>query len=814
MGRGQPLLDDSRSDDHLTCWYLRDVTDERRGSRSLHRAQVRAQFLAEAGRALHGVLNLERTLRTAASLAVGTLAPTVLVLLADSSETVRWVRGDDAARPVSGEMARTDLRSTPRLYEAMTGDVPVDPWVAVELADLPVWAAGPPSGHVTVVPVPGTVVRGVLVLVNDAEPTPDAEDGLPLAQEYAVRVGTALSAAALYREQAHLGEVLQGSLEPPPLPENVDGLVLGSAYRPARESLRVGGDFYEVLPVTAAGETPFLLGDVCGKGIEAAVLSGRVRQSLHALRLVEREPVALLALLNEALLDAADLDASGASVAMPRFATMVLGDATPTSDGSVLLRLATGGHPPPYVLRTDGTAEEVPVSGTLVGALRDAEFGERRGGPRPRGHVACSTATGSPRHGAARGPGLLRRGAPGERARELRRGARRPSCARGSCSWSRVARRPGTTTTSRCSPCRPHLLRPEERARERTHANATDLGAVRDDYLDRLAASDEAGAVAVALAALDAGNDPEAVLLDVVAEAQREVGSAGRLRDVERRAGARRHAHLRAGRGRGRPRPPGARPVRHRTDRRRVPRRRVARTAARLLAEVLTHHGWEVTFLGRASPASQIAVHLNTQGPDVVAVSSSAALPAARGAPHGGGVPGDRHPDPRRWRGVRSGRALGACGGRRRLGPRRPLRRPPARGRHPWPATMPPSPSTTRPARSRRCCSPGAGSWRGLVGARLREGSVSEELADDLGHLVDFLAAAVYVDDPSLLARFLRWVGSVTVPHGLSGAEVEAAIAELATRLGDSPRTVALLRSDAVRTAAIDAREGTAEGSA
>jgi serine phosphatase RsbU (regulator of sigma subunit) len=375
VGRGQPLADDSRSGDLLTCWYLRDVTDERRGSHSLHRAQARAQFLAEAGRALHGVLNVDRTLRTAASLAAGALAPTVLVLLADSSETVRWVRGEDGARPVSGEMPRTQLRSAPRLHDAMIGDAPVDPWAAVELADLPVWAAGPPAGHVTVVPVPGTVVRGALVLVTDDEPVGDAEDGLPLAQEYAVRVGTALSAAALYREQAHLGEVLQGSLEPPPLPQAVDGLVLGSAYRPARESLRVGGDFYEVLPVTPAGETPFLLGDVCGKGIEAAVLSGRVRQSLHALRLVEREPAALLELLNAALLDAADLDAAAAAP-MPRFATMVLGDARPAPDGSVRLRLATGGHPPPYVLRADGTVEEVPVSGTLVGALRDGEFGD------------------------------------------------------------------------------------------------------------------------------------------------------------------------------------------------------------------------------------------------------------------------------------------------------------------------------------------------------------------------------------------------------------------------------------------------------
>ena len=376
-GRAQVL--DDPAGDAVTSWYLRDVGGDEFDARSLRRARARARFLAEAGRALHGVLNLDRTLRTAASLAAGVLAPTVLVLLADGSDTITWVRGQEGPRPVSGTIARADLRGAPRLHEALTAEVPVDPWVAVELAELPVWGDRAPAGPMTVVPVPGTIVRGVLVLVGGPDPDDpaarsDDEDGLPLAQEYAVRVGTALSAAALYREQAQLGEVLQGSLEPPPLPAAVDGLVLGSAYRPARESLRVGGDFYEVLPVTAAGQTPFLLGDVCGKGIEAAVLSGRVRQSLHALRLVEREPAVLLALLNEALLDADDLAGAGAS-SSPRFATMVLGDALPGPDGAVRLRLATGGHPPPYVLRADGDVEEVPVSGTLVGALRDAEFG-------------------------------------------------------------------------------------------------------------------------------------------------------------------------------------------------------------------------------------------------------------------------------------------------------------------------------------------------------------------------------------------------------------------------------------------------------
>jgi serine phosphatase RsbU (regulator of sigma subunit) len=386
-GRAEALGDGDAGGDDAVCWYLLDVTDERRDAASLRAAQDRARFLAEAGRSLHGVLNLDRTLRTAASLAVSRLAPTALVLLSDGSDTVRWACATAGVRrPATGGIPITGLRGSPRLLDALVGTTTPDPWVAIELADLDVWPGDlDAAAHRLVavaVPTGGTVAAVLVLALDPAAPAdvaadPDDPDGTQhdaLVAEYVARVGTALSASALYREQSYLGTVLQESLAPPPLPA-VDGLRLGAAYRPARESLRVGGDFYEVLhsddgPADAP-RTAFLLGDVCGKGIEAAVLSGRVRQSLHALRLVERRPGVLLDLLNTALLDAA-----AAYGETPRFATMVLGDARPCPDGSVVLRLATGGHPPPLVLRCDGRVEEVPVSGTLVGALRGGRFCE------------------------------------------------------------------------------------------------------------------------------------------------------------------------------------------------------------------------------------------------------------------------------------------------------------------------------------------------------------------------------------------------------------------------------------------------------
>ncbi|MFC5063245.1 cobalamin B12-binding domain-containing protein [Actinomycetospora atypica] len=329
-------------------------------------------------------------------------------------------------------------------------------------------------------------------------------------------------------------------------------------------------------------------------------------------------------------------------------------------------------------------------------------------------------------------------------------------------------------------------------------AVATD--SVRADYLDRLGASDEEGAVAVALAALDEGLDVEAVLLDVVAEAQREVGerwAAGAWTVVQEHVAT--HISERVvsavARHRPPPRPSGIGSI------------SVAcldgewhGLPARLLAEVLARYGWAVTFLGSSVPAGQMAAHLHEAGPDVVAVSSSlpSRLPAARRmveACHASGTPvlagGAAFGPDGRW-----SRAVGADGWA-----------PDARAAAALLAefSFRDDDGAARVDDSSRDEQTVLQARRGELVAgmttALRGTSVDEQLHDDLGHLVDFLAAAVYVDDPALLANFLRWVGTVAVPGGLTRDELAPALDDLAERLRDSPRTVALLRSADVREA-------------
>jgi len=100
---------------------------------------------------------------------------------------------------------------------------------------------------------------------------------------------------------------------------------------------------------------------VSGKGTEAAVLNGMARNMIRAITLRERDPVTILASLNAAILQHGDGE---------RFCTVVLATLRPDGDGWALT-LASAGHPPPLVLRTDGGIEAVPVRGDLLGLFGD-----------------------------------------------------------------------------------------------------------------------------------------------------------------------------------------------------------------------------------------------------------------------------------------------------------------------------------------------------------------------------------------------------------------------------------------------------------
>ncbi|MEV5351157.1 SpoIIE family protein phosphatase [Streptomyces achromogenes] len=163
-----------------------------------------------------------------------------------------------------------------------------------------------------------------------------------------------------------LATTLQKTLLPPAV-ENVPGLDVAAYYHIASTD-EVGGDFYDLFPL-AAGTWGLFLGDVCGKGAEAAAVTSLARYTLRAAAVYDPDPAAVLSNLNTVL----NHEYNGTD---PRFCTVIFGLLTPDGDrGGFRIILASGGHPPALLLRADGTADYLPTpGGQLIGVLPDADI--------------------------------------------------------------------------------------------------------------------------------------------------------------------------------------------------------------------------------------------------------------------------------------------------------------------------------------------------------------------------------------------------------------------------------------------------------
>ncbi len=187
---------------------------------------------------------------------------------------------------------------------------------------------------------------------------------LSVAEELARRAAVAIDNARLYRERSYIARTLQESLLPPELPE-VAGAEVAARFHPAGEAIEVGGDFYDVFDTSHGWSV--VMGDVCGKGADAAAVTALARYTLRTLGVQETSPAEVLRKLNDALLR---------QRTDRRFCTVAYASLHVNGNGSAEVCLATGGHPLPYVLRADGTVEAVGEPGTLLGVLPDVRLSD------------------------------------------------------------------------------------------------------------------------------------------------------------------------------------------------------------------------------------------------------------------------------------------------------------------------------------------------------------------------------------------------------------------------------------------------------
>jgi serine phosphatase RsbU (regulator of sigma subunit) len=206
---------------------------------------------------------------------------------------------------------------------------------------------------------------GALTLVSSGSGRSFGPADLVLAEEFARRAGLALDNARLYSERDHVARALQSSLLPPTLPD-IPGAHVTARYRAAGEGNEVGGDFYHVFQVDREAWW-FAIGDVSGKGPEAAAIAGLARHTLRALALHERSPRQLLTALHDTLM---------LGEGRGEFCTVCCALLQP-SGGGLQLSLACGGHPPPVIRRADGTVEVATCSGPLLGLPVKLAFAEQ-----------------------------------------------------------------------------------------------------------------------------------------------------------------------------------------------------------------------------------------------------------------------------------------------------------------------------------------------------------------------------------------------------------------------------------------------------
>ncbi|WP_225994370.1 SpoIIE family protein phosphatase [Streptomyces sp. SS1-1] len=349
-------------------------------------------FLAEASDLLAGQLDENLVAALAGQLIVPRLADWCAVWLEDEVAG-RWGHGGPGeSGPVDGtgpRLARVwhasenhieDLRRVldkepPRPADAhRTGPV-THPWPGEALG-----ARGARGTALAYRLVAGGRPLGTLV-IGRAGVTSLPDEITGLVEDLARRVALAIGAARQYARQATISRVLQRGLLPGAVAE-IPGVASALVYEPCDKG-GPSGDFYDLFPA-GDGRWCFAIGDVQGKGPEAAVVIGIARPWLRLLAREGYRVADVLDRLNQLLLDDATEAADAAARALvgpvvpgdgpqTRFLSLLYGELTPF-DGGVRCTLGSAGHPLPLLLGADGEVHTAAQPQTLLGVFEDATY--------------------------------------------------------------------------------------------------------------------------------------------------------------------------------------------------------------------------------------------------------------------------------------------------------------------------------------------------------------------------------------------------------------------------------------------------------
>ncbi|MDX6665341.1 MAG: hypothetical protein QOG68_1547, partial [Solirubrobacteraceae bacterium] len=355
-----------------------DVTERRRALEAERAAATRARFMAEAGALLDASMDYEQVLNNIADLAVRGFADWCSVSLLDEEGALQQVavahrdpaksqwaqelgeRYPPAVDPAFG-VGKVLATGEPDVINDVSDELLVT--AAVDAEHLRILLGLGLSAGVTAPLVARGRTLGALSFISAESGRRYEEADVQLLVELGRRAGVAVENARLYTERSRIAHSLQARLLPNRLPEP-PGVRFAARYRAAGEYNEVGGDFYDAFQ-RAPDEWVVVIGDVSGKGPDAAALTALARYTIRSAALNDWAPAHVLRRLNETLLHE---EAS-------QFITVALAYLRHVGQDTSV-RLVLGGHPLPCVVRTDGRVDWIGTPGTLIGIRSDLRLHE------------------------------------------------------------------------------------------------------------------------------------------------------------------------------------------------------------------------------------------------------------------------------------------------------------------------------------------------------------------------------------------------------------------------------------------------------
>lgn len=307
-------------------------------------------FLAEASELLAQSLNVDLTLALVPQLMVPRLGDWCAVYVLDEWGKLGLAAGthrDESQWPVMKRLlSGPDAELAERLQETAELGLTVALSRPVEGIAVPLAARGK--------------ILGVLTLGRPADRL-HAPDDVTVVEDVARRAALALDNARIHAERQRVAQAFQQALLPAALPQS-PGIEFAAEYVPASTGTDVGGDFYDVLEVEP-GRYLVSAGDVCGKGAQAAAVTGVVRDVLRALARDGLPIPRIIELLNRTLLEQPDEG---------RYATLIT--AMVWREGQDLcVEMCLSGHERALHLPRVGECEFVGIEGTAVGLLEQVK---------------------------------------------------------------------------------------------------------------------------------------------------------------------------------------------------------------------------------------------------------------------------------------------------------------------------------------------------------------------------------------------------------------------------------------------------------